>query len=611
MLQYRSLKFEQWFNIVFTVILGILFIFLPSISSNELIQGTMSGKMFFFLYLILAAGIILSLKNIVKFPVCISYNCVDISLSLLVIYMIINNYLKNIPVTNRVLEFFGLILLYILLRHIKYSRYFIILAAVVIGAVIQSIYGNFQLWGYLSSNHVVSKMTGSFFNSGPFVGYLITAFPIILGLLLFEKKSFSIAIVKIVRPIAWLGLFFILLTLFSAGSRAAYLALTISSVLLLVKRYSVIKWFNTYTIIKRVFLLISLAVFIGIVFEGIVRMKIDSANGRLLIWKVSSGIVRENPLTGVGFDCFKSYYMDKQADYFRQNPNSPEIMVAGDTNYCFNEFLQHTIENGLIGLIFLLVVIISIFGTKNELFEIELWIAKAGIVSIVIFAMFSYPAQILPIKINLVCYLAYISILSGKQIQWNPRKMKNSLRCILVVVAIGGCFVFTKSLPAYYKVWKNWGLADRQYKLKNYSVSIDEYKKAWPLLKDNGDYLTHYGKVLAMSGEYEKAVTVLRQAAIYYPNIIVYTTLGDSYKPLGRFEDAEQAYLSAWYMNPSRFYPKYLLAKLYDETDQEEKAIIIAKELLHKKVKIESTAIREIKEEMQSILNKSLKYNGR
>ena len=55
-------------------------------------------------------------------------------------------------------------------------------------------------------------------------------------------------------------------------------------------------------------------------------------------------------------------------------------------------------------------------------------------------------------------------------------------------------------------------------------------------------------------------------------------------------------------MNPSRFYPKYLLAKLYDESGQKEKAITTARELLDKEIKVESTAIEEIQEEMQKII---------
>ncbi len=57
-------------------------------------------------------------------------------------------------------------------------------------------------------------------------------------------------------------------------------------------------------------------------------------------------------------------------------------------------------------------------------------------------------------------------------------------------------------------------------------------------------------------------------------------------------------------MIPSQFYPNYLLAKLYDDYGQNQEAINMAKKILHKKIKIPSTAIEEIRLEMKNILNK-------
>ena len=61
------------------------------------------------------------------------------------------------------------------------------------------------------------------------------------------------------------------------------------------------------------------------------------------------------------------------------------------------------------------------------------------------------------------------------------------------------------------------------------------------------------------------------------------------------------------FIDKGHFYPKYLLAKLYDETNQREKAIAVAKELLSKEVKVESTAVYEIQTEMNNILNRNIK----
>ena len=41
------------------------------------------------------------------------------------------------------------------------------------------------------------------------------------------------------------------------------------------------------------------------------------------------------------------------------------------------------------------------------------------------------------------------------------------------------------------------------------------------------------------------------------------------------------------------FYPEYLLAKLYNESDQKQKAIDTATKILNKEIKIKTTAIKE------------------
>jgi regulator of replication initiation timing len=56
-------------------------------------------------------------------------------------------------------------------------------------------------------------------------------------------------------------------------------------------------------------------------------------------------------------------------------------------------------------------------------------------------------------------------------------------------------------------------------------------------------------------------------------------------------------------MVPHKFYPLYLLAKLYHSTGQTEKAAAIAKEILGKAVKVTSKAIEEMKEEMKQLIN--------
>lgn len=84
--------------------------------------------------------------------------------------------------------------------------------------------------------------------------------------------------------------------------------------------------------------------------------------------------------------------------------------------------------------------------------------------------------------------------------------------------------------------------------------------------------------------------------------------MGKNYQALKQYENAEKAFRQAHFMIPHRFYPLYLLAKMYFESGQTEKGKAIALQLLHKKTKIHSTAIDEMKNEIQFLLQDSLKY---
>jgi tetratricopeptide (TPR) repeat protein len=146
-----------------------------------------------------------------------------------------------------------------------------------------------------------------------------------------------------------------------------------------------------------------------------------------------------------------------------------------------------------------------------------------------------------------------------------------------------------------------WNDAFDLYNYGLYEESLEDYKKAYPVLKHNGEYLVNYGKSLSIAEKHAEALSILEQAKSYQSNSVLYTALGDSYKALEKYKSAEQQYSQAASMAPAKFYPLYLQAKLYDASGQEQKALEIANTILEKEVKVHSTAIDEIKEEMKTI----------
>jgi O-antigen polymerase len=667
-------------------------VLLPSVVHEPFMNATQTGKILFFLLALLvilpaAAIVFISVPS----PRHFIFTRLDLIVSAWFVYLIANGIIRGTPWSLSLAEFAGLALFYVVLRLIPLKHFKWLFFAFITGGIIQAVYGNLQLWGYYPSHHNLFKLTGSFFNPGPYAGFLSVVFPVALGFWLFVIKLVNLRkktenapgkIIKVLQTgldvtIHWFNktgikaqktgikelctnilnkagyylpvaaMISIVLVLPASHSRAAWLAVSGAAVYLFAVKYRWIQKlkrlnFSAGKKALMVFLVIAVTVAGA---AGLYRLKKGSADGRMLIWKITTRMIADHPVTGTGFNGFKANYMDYQARFFENNTDSEKARVAGDTNYAFNELLQQTAEHGLSGTVLLALIFIAAFsvsksGRKHDrksdsmtpshaitVFDTTnlksegmtqshavthstVIISKALLLSFLIFSMFSYPVQILPVKTGMALALAFLSGSSRKISLGRPaNKINRQVTIFMAKVLVGGVALAAVYFGAGFlekqsEALKNWKYAFTLYGMGAYKQSIAEYEKALSVLRCNGDFLTNYGKALSMAGKHEEAIITLKKAAKYYPNTVVYTALGDSYKATGKSKKAEAAYLHAWHMNPVRFYPKYLLAKLYDETGQKVKAAKVARELLEKEIKVESTAIDEIKAEMQKIIKK-------
>jgi len=610
------------------IVICLLLVGLPQINISDYVQPTITSKFVVFAYSCLVIIGVWVLIFVISKPKAIKISKLDLVLFLLLSYIIINRYFiqNNFGFSIRYIELLGLSFIYIILRTLSIKNYILFLLVIVISGIIQAVYGNLQLFGYYPSNHSGFKMTGSFFNPGPYAGFLTAVYPIALGMYLFKEKYIehilpkiktNFKIVKTVisyifEYIPLIALISIILVIPVLRSRAAWIAVLLSSVILIEFRYHYIKkGLKQITHTKKIALIVLIISILSVGLFGIYHFKKGSSDGRLFIWKVSSKIIKDNLVFGVGFDRFKAQYMNYQADYFAKHGETVEALVADNTYYAFNDWLQFVIENGLVGFLMLFIALFVLFKTEasnknNHLFLL----IKGTILAIGIFTLFSYPMQILPIKLILVILLAFLEKINKQK--FSILKFDNTAKpyasrvfkitvCIVVLIGLSKAIIYTQYLDKSFKTWKN---AMAIYQYGDYKGAINEYEKAYSILKKNGDFLMNYGKALSMNKQNKKAIQILNEAKQQLNTTIIETALGDSYKAVKQYKKAETAYQHAANMIPTRFYPNYLLAKLYEEIGQDDKAVLKAKELLNKDIKIQSTAIKEIKTKMKKLLNK-------
>jgi O-antigen polymerase len=454
----------------------------------------------------------------------------------------------------------------------------------------------------------------------------------------------------------------LLLVIPAAQSRAAWIAGLAGCTYVLWKHPGFVGYrFKVTVFFKRTPLFHRLMV-IGLAFivllsavTGLYFMKQGSASGRLLMWQVTWEIVKEKPLFGHGADSFNALYMPAQARWFESGKGTDaQVMVAGSPQAPFNEVIGLWLEKGLVGIMLAAGILAFIFyrgfassGTEGKSpvtaldalkncqlkksrqphlvsgnpgddkesahftktflsgnTTISTRVALEGtLISILVFGLFSYPFDISSFILQLVVITALLGgfsktvllIGSGKLPALWPGLLTAFILLVLTVH-------FIPQRINHYNALETWRDAERLYSFTSYNSALIEYEKALPVLSKNGLFLQMYGKALSMDGQHQRSLEVLELASGYYNSHILWNAIGDGYKVLGNYKAAEAAYIESSLMMPVMLFPRYLLAKLYHESGQHEKARQTAKEVLNSPVKVESSAIREMINEMSGLI---------
>ena len=578
-------------NIVFSFLLSFVslliislfnfsFIYNPAVSSKEII------------FLFYCCAIIIALLCFFAKTKKISLSYTDLFFLLLCFYISANS-------SSYKLKTIGICLFYILGRLVfsNIHRQISVIISISLVLFVNLVYGILQYSEILTTYNSNFPITGSFFNPAPYAGFIALGSVFLLYDILHRKKIYSFfrlySSAKCSKKLTIFVVYFALLSfiltifvLFISKSRAGLLAFVLSNLF----------FYASYKkLFKIKYFLFILPTFV-LSLVGLYFVKKDSANGRLLIWKISANILPDNFFTGIGTEQFKAKYMLYQADYFSKKLVQDEFILADNIVYTFNDLFQFILEQGFIGILLLLLLVCSISKTnKNSLNLLGISI----LFCFSLFGLFSYPTQIIPIELIAVLGLIFSAFKQKNKFAIKNHKIFKIIGCIAFLsLFLYFCISCKNKLHAY----TQWKKAENLYYQENFTQTINVFKEIYPILKSDGEFLMHYGKTLSLDNQYQKSNNILENATKYINNTVIQTTYGDNYKSLKQYNKAEKHYRLACNMVPNRLYPKYLLVKLYQESNQLNKALKEASSLLSVPVKVPSYTTFQIREEMQKFI---------
>lgn len=464
---------------------------------------------------------------------------------------------------------------------------------------LQALHGLGQAMGYLTSRHSLFVLTGTFYNPGPYSGYLAAILPVALHRML-QTRNCSSLVVRLQHYLSLVVLMLICTVLPAGMSRAAWLASMVSCVY-------VAFWFYRQQVVDFVCKYRYAA--IGIILMGMLAatgaylFKRDSADGRLLLWKITSHAIASSPWGEENGRTFSALYGDAQERYFTgENYSESEAWVAGTPDFAFNEYLQTAAEQGVwvaVSLVAALLGLLAIAGIRRRL-------AGMGgcLVSLMIFACFSYPLHI-PAIVSV--WILTVTALFAEGLLMVKLKVVSGVILLLAVSAGMMAFVNVYSLySARTQAVREWMPVRVLYHSGAFKIAAEEYGKLYSRMDWHNDFCFEYGKSLYRIHRHREAEEVLLKAMKVSSDPMILNLLGRNAQDSGAYEKAERYLIRSTRRLPNRTYPYYLLVKLYalPEYHHPEKLKRAAGKVLFSVPKVNSTAICEMHQEVRDILKK-------
>ncbi len=458
----------------------------------------------------------------------------------------------------------------------------------IVAGTLQALYAFAQFVGLAESNSRYFNITGSFDNPVGVAILLSLVIPFVFNKLLNSKGK---------SRILFLAVFvFNISVLILTGSRAGILATIASCGWLFYQsgNQHITKFLKLPG--RKLAIVLTLAALLVCAYF----LKKDSANGRLLIWKVSLNMVSEKPLFGYGGNGFKSNYMLSQAEYFEENPDSPYAKLAGNVSHPFNEYLLLMVNYGIIGF---LVVVGSLFLLLFKYASSQnIRADKMGaIIALLVMSLFTYPLRYPSTWVIMAFALAQTQFST----KTSPRGFspKDTFGRLIITFTVAIVVVYstitTHKILITEKKWKETVTlvlsGENEKAFANYSILFNE-------LNNNPLFLYNYASELYLAGEYEKSLQVINKCRPFLWDYETQLLKAENLFGLKQYQKAVNEYKLAANMYPSMFKPLFRQFQLYAQTGDTEKQTNIALTISEKYVKILNPEVMEWKQTVKEFL---------
>ena len=539
-----------------------------------LIDSDIESKWFGALFLIFAMGMFLPYGMRMR---AVSFRAMDLAVGILFAWVVVRSIGHVTLLYYLRLAAVGVLYVMFWMVGRSYAKATGITVAVL--TVVLALFGLGQWLHIIPNGGSAFPVVGTFDNPAGYASSLAIGVPFVLPFVKDERRGVRVAAVG--------SLLLVLTVLVATESRAALLATL--AVLVLWATSSSRRPVGT-------FWKVAVPVLLAAALVGMYFLKKDSADGRLLIWWVTLGLIARHPIAGGGTHAFWRAYMPAQADFFRLHPDSRFALLADNVRHPFNEYLSVLLQWGVVGFVLLAVVVLLAIQAWRSHHDRESDTSLLALVALGIVASFSYPMNYPFAWIILMGGLATLGSATPAIKVLSLRQTVSALAVTLASVTL-----FATS-AVQYRCYSEWHSVAHHRPAVKMEKLAETYEKLLPHMKRDSYFLNNYAAELYYHKWYEEAAGVLEEVAEYRCDYDILHLKGDLRKDQQLLSDARDSYSTMSYMCPNRYLPLFRLFKIAVYDGDYSCATILANAILKMQPKVLSPQMTYIQENCSSFL---------
>lgn len=470
---------------------------------------------------------------------------------------------------------------FIILRKNRIDTFYKIIALI---ATLEGLWCILQFLDKIPSESLDFDVTGSFANPNVVAMFLALSLPAVLYLC-FKAPTIYLKVIQ------YLMLLIVCIGLLLLECRTAILGGAFSSVLFLTLHFNLFKRFSRKYLFLGILAIVILSIPIG---RQLYLHKKDSADGRMLIWRISAQMVLDSPMRGYGTGMFEKEYNLKQAKAIQEEKLSQnELKNASFVLMAYNDYLEQAIEGGIPALILFVAMLLSFLYSppkkeKNRTTLISpvdsnsssCYVAYSGIASFAFMAFFNFILNAISV---MFLFCVYAGILCA-----NTSSHKKLLDFSIKPQIIRIIFFLLASC-SFYVVYSQLNIAkeSRQTKLAHDSLENGNIQEAENLLlplresqKKSVSFCITYGNLLYAQNKYAESLEQFNCAKKYSSNPELYDMVAKCQFNLKNKEETISNLYQASALSPKTMRYKFGLMQLLFRSNKIKEACKIAQNII-------------------------------